>query len=398
MTSIFDIILIPFGYLMKLCSKICPKYVVALLIFAIITKIVLLPFGIKQQKNSIKQASLQPKERAIRRKYAGRTDRATQMKMNEEIQELYQKENFNPIGSCGPLLIQFPILIAVYNVIRSPLQYIQRISTDVIDQIELKFVELCNNGVLTNVSETIKNTVGKFTEETAAKFSLPQIDMVSAFRANPEIFREHFLGFFEGTGIQSVNDLPDFTLFGLDLSQTPTFSLSWLILIPILTYVILYFSMKFTRKFTYQPEQTEDQKKSMRIMDVTMPLISVWVTFSVPAVVGIYWIYQNLLSTVQQVILAKVMPMPRFTEEDFKEAEKAFSGSLSKKEKKKVRSLHHIDDEDDTFESSPASETPRAESSVAPAPLKEDKGTKMTSASSGEKKIVRSLHHIDDDD
>ena len=98
-------------------------------------EIVLLPFGISQQKKSIKQARLRPKEQAIRKKYSGRDDKATQMKMNEEIQELYQKEGYNPMSGCLPLLIQFPLLIALYNVVINPLKYICNLSDDAIRQV-----------------------------------------------------------------------------------------------------------------------------------------------------------------------------------------------------------------------------------------------------------------------
>ena len=74
------------------------SYVVALFIFAILIEILMLPFGIKQQKNSIKQAMLRPKEMSIRKKYAGRNDQPTQQKVSQEIQELYQKEGFNPMS------------------------------------------------------------------------------------------------------------------------------------------------------------------------------------------------------------------------------------------------------------------------------------------------------------
>ena len=95
MSSIWDIINIPFGYVIRFCNKILGnQYILALFLFAIIIEVVLLPFGIKQQKNSIKQAKLRPKEMAIRNKYAGRDDAPTKQKMTQEIQELYQKEGY----------------------------------------------------------------------------------------------------------------------------------------------------------------------------------------------------------------------------------------------------------------------------------------------------------------
>ena len=114
---------IPFGFVIKWLYSLSGNYLIAILIFSVILKLIMFPFGIKQQKNSQKQASLRPKENVIRKKYAGRTDRQTQMKMNTEIQELYQKENFSPLGGCMPMLIQMLVLLAVYAVVRTPLTY-----------------------------------------------------------------------------------------------------------------------------------------------------------------------------------------------------------------------------------------------------------------------------------
>ena len=124
MSSIWDIINIPLGWIIKISYSLTHNYAVALFLFALILQIILFPLGIKQQKNSVKQASLRPKEMAIRKKYAGRTDKPTQQKLNQEIMELYQRENFNPMAECLPLLIQLPILFSLYNVEVRPLKYI----------------------------------------------------------------------------------------------------------------------------------------------------------------------------------------------------------------------------------------------------------------------------------
>jgi len=408
MTSIFDILYYPLGFLVRLCNAIVPNYAIALLLFAVFIKLILLPFGVKQQKNSIKQASLRPREMAIRKKYAGRTDKPTQLKMNEEIQQLYQSENYNMFGSCVNILIQFPILMALYTVIRSPLQYVQRLSTKLIDQLEVRFISMVNDESLI-LPQAIKDTVARLSEEnitaltadptSVSAYKLQQIDMISAFKNNEGLF-DRFADIFEGSSINSVADLPNFMLFGIDLSQTPTVALNWLILIPILTFVFLFFSMKITRKFTYQPvdQQSQDAMNSMKIMDFTMPLLSVWITFSVPAAIGLYWIYQNILSTIQQIILAKVMPLPHFSEEDYKEAERKYIGSLSKKEKKKIRSLHHIDDDDVKAEAKAQKAAPAPSVIDKPVLKKDERYEKAEGEAPREKKKVRSLHRIDEED
>ena len=99
------------------------NYIIGICVFAIFIELVMLPLAIRQQKNSIKQAKLRPKEMAIRNKYKGRNDQATQQKVTQEIQELYQRENFSPYSGCLPLLLQFPILIALYRIVVDPLKY-----------------------------------------------------------------------------------------------------------------------------------------------------------------------------------------------------------------------------------------------------------------------------------
>ena len=113
------------GYILKWCNNLVGnQYLLALLLFAVIVEIALLPLGISQQRKSRKQAKLRPKEMAIRKKYNGRDDQQSKQKMSLEIQEMYQKEGFNPMSGCLPMLIQLPIIIALYNIVMNPLKYI----------------------------------------------------------------------------------------------------------------------------------------------------------------------------------------------------------------------------------------------------------------------------------
>ena len=131
-----DFIAIPLGWIIRVCYSLVNNYFLALLLFAIVMQILLLYFSIKQQKNNVQQAKLAPKTAAIRKKYAGRNDAQTQQKMQEELQAMYQKEKYSPFGGCLPLLIQMPILFALYNVVMNPLRYITGISADTIAQIQ----------------------------------------------------------------------------------------------------------------------------------------------------------------------------------------------------------------------------------------------------------------------
>ena len=124
------------GGIIRFCNDLVGnRYFFALLIFAIIVEILLLPFGIMQQRNSRKQAMLRPKEMAIRKKYAGREDNATKQKISQEIQEMYSKEGYSPMAGCLQIFIQFPIIIALYNIVMNPLRYICGFSENAINAV-----------------------------------------------------------------------------------------------------------------------------------------------------------------------------------------------------------------------------------------------------------------------
>ena len=332
-----DFINVPIGWVLKFFSNICNNsYILAILIFSIVVEILMtLIFGIRQQKNYIKQARLRPKEMAIRKKYAGRTDKPTQQKMTMEIQELYQKEGYNPMGGCLPLLIQFPLLIAMYQIVVNPLKYICGLSDDAISQIATILG-----------ADTSRGTMGLLTQISEKGYG--------AFA--------HVEGFTQ----EIFENMPNLKAFGgaLDLSIAPSDCMNvesfknpalWLVIaIPVLTFLAYFFSMKLTRKFTYQAADAAQQAQmgcSNKVMDVVMPLFSVFIAFGVPAALGVYWIFKSILGVISRVILQFSIPIPKFSEEDYKAAEKEVNARVDKsvrveKSGRVVRSLHHIDDED----------------------------------------------------
>ena len=341
------------------------SYIIALFIFAIIVELLMLPFGIKQQKNSIKQAKLRPKEMAIRKKYAGRNDQATQQKVTQEIQELYQKEGYNPMSGCLPLIIQLPIIIVLYNIVINPLLYVIGMPKEAIAGL----IEFVNANVIADGAGIFEKAIAANSRGTIELINIISEYGIDAFKAI-----EGFT-FSEGvtmsgseiyTQLASAVEagLPDFHLFGINLGYVPTSQPSWLWLIPILTFAVYFGSMKLTRKLTYQPQMAaNDQQQgcSNNIMDFTMPLMSVYITFIVPGAIGVYWIFKSLLSTLKQFIMSRIMPLPKFTEEDFKAAEKELKGKkdITKRtvsrdpNAPKPRSLHYIDAEDDETAAAP---------------------------------------------
>ena len=366
MSSIWDTIINrPLGWIIEISYRFTHNYAIALFIFALVLQIVLFPLGIKQQKNSVKQASLRPKEMAIRKKYAGRNDKPTQQKLNEEIMELYQRENFNPMGGCLPMLIQLPILFSLYHVVISPLKYICGFGAETIKNIQLKVYEILQAA----------GTEGF--EAFAEGKMVSQINLITKMR---ELGLTNFVG--ENGQAITESMLPDFTIFGgkLDLSMIPIQHLwSILLLIPALTLVVTYGSTWISRKLMYNPNPEAQNDISMKIMNLSMPLLSVYISFTVPATIGLYWIFRSILGVLQQFALSKMFPIPKFSEEDYKAAEReANFKALSKNQQKKqkVRSLHHIDDDDYEQPEQPVDKKPQLKDGVdkknAPV-LKEDK-------------------------
>lgn len=364
------------------------NYMYAMFLFALVVEIVMIPFGILQQKNSRKQARLRPKEMAIRNKYKGRNDKATQQKMNEEIQQMYQEEKFNQLSGCLPLLIQLPIILALYNVVINPLKYVLGLGDELISTMaNFANAPISSSGLGAELGNVTNNTIAladRLSQEVSSSGSL--VEGLTQFTGSSAVAQ------------QAANlQFPDFSFFGLNLAHTPELKWDWLLLIPVLTFLVYFGSMKISRRFTYQPTVSDDpaQKKaagcSNWVMDISMPLISVFVCFRVPAAVGVYWIFKSILGTVKQFIFSKVMPMPVFTEEDYKAAEKEYSGKTVKQKEYKVdfeahrknpNSLFAEDDEDYISPEEQAKiDAKLAESdSDAPAPQEDDSGliTKAT--------------------
>ncbi len=355
------------------------SYIVGICLFAIVIELLMMPFAIKQQKNSIKQAMLRPKEMAIRKKYAGRNDQPTQQKIAQEIQELYQRENFNPMGGCLPLLIQMPIIIILYNIVVDPIRYMLGFASEA-------------SAAISTFCTTAKAAGGLGLTISSGRGTIEALSIIKERGLAAFEGLRDFLFFGNGNecfdmlkGIE--HEIPSFNIGSLNCGYIPSFQ-NWLWIIPVITFVVYFASMKITRKFTYQPTQANDAQAgcSNNMMDITMPLMSVYIAFITPAAIGIYWIFRSVLNTLKSFIMSRVMPLPKFTEEDYKAAEKEMKAQSKGQPTKrnyssdgtKPRSLHHIDD-DDYGQPAPkvtpkkAEPKPEEKTNLEQAPLKDDK-------------------------
>lgn len=152
-----------------------------------------------------------------------------------------------------------------------------------------------------------------------------------------------------------AGSIPNFNIGPFNFGLVPSIErFDILLLVPVLTFVTYFFTSKLNRKLSYQPATNGgvDERQvacSNTMMDVTMPAMSTFFTFMVPAMVGVYWMFRSLIGMLKQFIIARVMPLPQFTEEDYKQAEKEMKGKRVVQKSQnvgKVRSLHYIDDED----------------------------------------------------
>lgn len=325
------------GAVLSFFNSFLGSYLLAILLFALVIKVLMFPFGINQQKNSVKQASLRPKEMAIRKKYAGKeADREAQNQMQMEIQNMYRANNYNQFAGCLPMLIQLPIILIVYQAIYKPLSYIANFSKEQINAIKDVIADLVESKVIQNVA---LNAEGKF-----AGTQLEMANIVQQYKA--DFIANEATSFVEGANI------PSFNLFGANLGDNPSFY-TWMIIIPVLVFVAQFFSSKLIRKMSYQ-SVPNNGGCAMWVMDISMPLMISVMAFSFPAFLGIYWIFQSILGVGQQFILKKMYPYPTFTEQDYRDAERAMRGKGPKSgagtrtlpSGKTYRSLHHIDDDE----------------------------------------------------
>lgn len=326
-----------FGTILGFFSNICGgSYFLGLLLFAIMIKLILLPFGIKQQKNAIRQAKMKPKEEAIRKKYKGRNDQKTQQKMQNEIMEMYQAEGYNPAGGCLPMLVQLVIIMLLYQVIIYPLRHVVGMDASLVKA-------LTDFSTAAEEAGVLGESMGRYTEiSLLGELARLSGDTLTTFKDGFKAFIEananyqaNVTTFMTGLDSALAKGLPNFDLFGMEnfLAGVPSFKTAFksfagfmLFLIPILNFGTSFASMKLTRKFTYQPMQNEQTNRSMKLMDWFGPLMSLWIAFIAPAALGLYWIFNTVLGVLQQFILYKAMPLPVFTEEDYKAAEAELKG------------------------------------------------------------------------
>lgn len=284
-----------FGFLLNIINNFVGNYGLAIILFTVLIKLIMLPLSIKQQRTMKKNAVMQEKIKVLQFKYKN-----DQEKLNKEMMNLYKQENMSPFSGCLSAIIQFILLISIFYMVRFPLTYMERIDKSNID----------------NYIQQMKDD-GK---EVSQAYS--EIDIIREI----DYLKEKFP---EDENLNNININMNF--LGLDLSKIPQQNLSdWTVyIIPILYIISTFISMKITTSMqktkkeekneiidiTENKDKEENTKNEMedamaqssKMMSWMMPIMSVSISLVAPLGLALYWLVNNILMIAERLVLDKVI-------------------------------------------------------------------------------------------
>lgn len=286
-----------FGYLLELLYNLVNNYGIAIILFTVITKLILLPMSIKQQKTMKKSSKMQEKLKTIQFKYKNDPE-----KMNQEMMNLYKSENMSPFSGCLTSIIQMLLILSIFYLVRSPLTYMEKMPADKINQY-----------------------AGQLQEEGIEVSRVyPEIDLIREYNLlkekNPEDLE-----------VEKLNLQMNF--FGLDLSKIPQQNMSdyTVYIIPVLYIISSFISIRLTTSM--QQKKQEEAKDKEPIIDGTtgevekkeeaneldtvmqtnkmmswmMPIMSISIAFIAPLGLALYWLMSNILMIAERLVLDKAI-------------------------------------------------------------------------------------------
>ena len=294
--KLVDLVQVPFGILLAWLNQLTTNYGLALILFAIALKVILFPATAKGKKSSMKMARLSPKLQALQKKYAG-----DQQKLNEATQALYRDEGVSMGGGCLWSLVPLLILIPLYAVVRQPIVYMLRENADVANQI------------VAVIKEAVPQAFGKnqYYDQMIAAPLIPQYaEQLKDIVSNPAT-------------LEGLN----FSFLGVDLGLVPTFNVfkwetwNWanigLFLLPVLSaggqVLNMFISQRMNNSLVTDEKGLQDKEtaknsqanQTSKMMLYMMPLMSLWIGFTVPGALSLYWFVQGLVSMLMDVYLTK---------------------------------------------------------------------------------------------
>lgn len=292
-----------FGVVMEWIYKLVPSYGWTLIIFTILTKVLMFPLSVKQQKSTAKMAAYNPMIQEIQKKWANDKQR-----QQEELVKFQEETGMSMTAGCMPVLLNFLVIFGLIEVVYRPMQYILRIPRDLITQA----VEVANTSLGMNLS--------------AANF-IVQNHLINAVKDSPEVFSQ----LFSAEQITAISNF-NFQFCGLDLSQMPRFAFDaaslGLLIIPVLSVVTMILSQIVTNKMSGTQLQG-----GMKWMMWFSSLLFVYFGFTVPVGFSLYYTVSNVLMLVQSIILKKMYDPAVITKQIQEEIEQK---RAEKKKKKQI--------------------------------------------------------------
>ncbi len=324
--SFSDIIRIPFGYALDLLYQLTNSYGLALILFALLVQVVLLPITAKSKKSMMKMSRMQPRLQALQKKYAN-----DQQKQNEAIQQLYKDEGVSMGGGCLWSLVPMLILFPLYQVIRQPMVYMFHETAEVAAQV-IQVIKTADPSLFTS---------NDYYDQIIAMVNVPNfltqikdagITLNEATQAGLNV---SFLG-----GI-NLGAIADWQFWNWDKFDWPHFGA---LLIPVLSagsqVVSMLISQKANNSVITNEKGVQDtetannsqQAQTSKTMMYMMPLMSLWIGFTIPAALSLYWLVGGVVRTVEDMILTNhyrkiydaedAVRLQKYLEEERIEAEK----------------------------------------------------------------------------
>ena len=270
-----------FGYLLDFLYKVLSNYGLAIILFSIIIKLLMLPLSIKQQKSVKKNAKIQDEMKQIQFKYKNDPE-----KLNQETIELYKREKMNPFSGCFSAIIQIVLLFSVFYLVRSPLTNMKKVNPDIINKYKTQIQE-----------ENLSNNSGYPEIEI-----IREIDNLKSLEKNKDNQEE----------IDSLKLNMEF--LGLDLSKVPTKSLNdyKVYIIPVLYVISSFISMRIStnmqsnnknKENTDENSEFNSLEQANKSMSWIMPIMSVSIAIVAPLGLALYWLVNNILMIAERLVL-----------------------------------------------------------------------------------------------
>ena len=327
------IILQPFAWMLLFFYNLFENYGLALILFGIVIKLVLFPVTLKSKKSMIQTTMLSGKMQQLQKQYGKDKER-----YNLEVQKLYEKEKVNPMGGCIWSLIPMFVLIALYGIIREPLTYFMGLNLEQIQvmasQLNWSEVAVSSGWVSASAMEKADNLF-----QNGAFNQLYLLSLLDS--ANLESVKAAINAQFAGAG-NSLFVL-NFNFLGIDLSMIPTLmfwknGMDWasigLFLLPLISVAVSTLSMKVSQATNQMNNQTKNDQmdKTNKMLMWMAPIMSLWIGFTIPAGLSVYWIAQYFVQMLQEVICGKML------KKDYEAArEAAAKREVEEKEEEKRR-------------------------------------------------------------